>query len=248
MVHLRERHIQQLCLRYPQSVCSSDCPSSGEERRKKLSIQTSFQSGIALMLIWKFAETRVAAARREPIRPQTAPNAITRHTTRQLFACVANLWVLVKNVPGHTTLAWSVRLALGWLSTGSSRGFAMCWVWGKSQNGGRALLWNVTSAWRSKHWPIPGQVHINVKWSGLGVCVGVAGINLNTNNNYQMNGNYRNRGALHACDCTLKYVIFFATKNTFYFFLSNVVRLQLCKRCMQNMSNYKCYVWNKQCI
>uniref|UniRef100_A0AAQ4RA93 HUWE1 associated protein modifying stress responses a n=1 Tax=Gasterosteus aculeatus aculeatus TaxID=481459 RepID=A0AAQ4RA93_GASAC len=35
-------HIQQLCLRYPQSVCSSDCPSSGEVRREKLSIQTRF--------------------------------------------------------------------------------------------------------------------------------------------------------------------------------------------------------------
>ncbi len=41
--HLIYTHIQQLCLRYPQSVRSSDCPSSGGERRKKLSIQSSFQ-------------------------------------------------------------------------------------------------------------------------------------------------------------------------------------------------------------
>lgn len=60
----------------------------------------------------------------------------------------------------------------GWLSNPALLPCGSWCVEVNSQNGGRALLRNVTSAWRSKHWPIPGRVHVHVNRSGSGVCVG----------------------------------------------------------------------------
>lgn len=105
-VHLIPTHIQQLSPRCPLSGRSSDCPSSGGERREKLSIQSSFQtrerhhrfSGEGGAEVRGDASPRTDTNRRRPLTRKTPKGSALLHF--RWGRAWRRMWPVIQRGPG----------------------------------------------------------------------------------------------------------------------------------------------------